>query len=53
MEDWQSHGCPKAEAYLNRYTKTLIEDIKPNDESFAIIEKGEAFITRNLRCGSG
>ncbi|MGD8295490.1 MAG: trimethylamine methyltransferase family protein [Desulfobacterales bacterium] len=48
MEDWQSLGCPKAEAYLSRYTKTLIEDFTPNDESFAIIDKGEAFINRNL-----
>jgi trimethylamine--corrinoid protein Co-methyltransferase len=48
MEDWQSLGCPKAEAYLSRYTKTLIEDVTPNDESFAIIDKGEAFINRNL-----
>ena len=49
MEDWQSSGCPKAEAYLSRYTQTLIEDFTTNDESFAIIEKGEAFIAGNLK----
>jgi hypothetical protein len=48
MEDWQSQGHPRAEAYLSRYAKKLIEDVTPNDESFAIIEKGEAFINRNL-----
>jgi trimethylamine--corrinoid protein Co-methyltransferase len=53
MEDWQSQGCPKAEAYLSRYTKTLIEDFTPNDESSAIIEKGEEFIAENLKSRSG
>jgi trimethylamine:corrinoid methyltransferase-like protein len=46
MEDWQSQGHPRAEAYLSQFTNTLIEDLNPNDESFAIIENGEAFIIR-------
>jgi hypothetical protein len=45
MEDWQSQGYPKAAAYLSRLTKTLIESLNPNDESFAIIEKGDAFLS--------
>jgi len=49
MEDWQSHGYPKAEDHLSRFTKVLIEDLKPSDECFAMIEKGEAFIIRNLK----
>jgi trimethylamine:corrinoid methyltransferase-like protein len=53
MEDWQSQGYPKAEAYLSRYTKTLIENLNPSDESLAMIEKGEAFIARNLKSRSG
>jgi hypothetical protein len=48
MEDWQSQGHPRAEAHLSRFTKTLIDGLNPNDESFAIIEKGEEFINRNL-----
>ena len=51
MEDWQSQGYPKAEAYLSQFTKTLIEDLKPSDECFAMIEKGEAFIATNLKTG--
>jgi len=27
----------------------MIEDLSISDESFAMIEKGEAFITRNLK----
>ena len=46
MENWQSQGSPRAEAYLSRFTKSLIEDLDSNDESLAMIEKGEAFITR-------
>lgn len=49
MEDWSSDGCPKAENYLSRYTNDMIEDLSISDESFAMIEKGEAFITRNLK----
>ena len=48
MEDWQSQGHPRAEVYLSQFTKTLIDGLNPSDESFAIIEKGEAFINRNL-----
>jgi trimethylamine:corrinoid methyltransferase-like protein len=46
MEDWSSDGCPKAENYLSRYTNDMIEDLSISDESFAMIEKGEAFIAR-------
>jgi trimethylamine--corrinoid protein Co-methyltransferase len=46
MEDWQSHGHPKAEDYLGEFTKDLIKDLKPDDEGFAMIEKGESFINR-------
>ncbi len=46
MEDWSSDGCPKAENYLSRYTNDMIEDLSIRDESFAMIEKGEAFIAR-------
>ena len=49
MEDWSSDDCPKAENYLSRYTNDMIEDLSISDESFAMIEKGEAFITRNLK----
>ncbi len=52
MEDWQTQGFPKTEAYLSRYTVGLIEDFKRSDESDAILEKGEAFIISNLKPGS-
>ena len=37
---------------LPENTKSLIEDHDASDESFAIIEKGEAFIIRYLKSGS-
>jgi trimethylamine--corrinoid protein Co-methyltransferase len=48
MEDWQSQDNPKAEDYLSQYTKELIESFPPDDQSLAIIEKGEALISNNL-----
>ncbi len=47
MEDWQSQGYPKSEAYLSQFTKTLIEDLDASEESLEMIEKGEAFIARH------
>lgn len=44
MEDWNSDGCPTAEKYLSRYTRDMIAELEPNDESLGIIEKGEAYI---------
>lgn len=52
MEEWQALGHPKAEAYLSRYANNLINGLKPDDESYAMIEKGEAFIIKKNKISS-
>jgi trimethylamine:corrinoid methyltransferase-like protein len=46
LEDWQAKGCPRAEEVLRRYTKQLIDGLKPPDGHEELTERGEAFIER-------
>lgn len=46
MEDWQSDGYPKAENYLSQYTQEMTDSFIRGNESTAIIEKGNAFLSR-------
>ena len=46
MEDWQSAECPTAENYLRQYTRDMIDSFIGEDEKTAIIEKGNAFLSR-------
>ena len=46
MEDWQDQGNPKAGDYLSQYTEELTENLRHDDKSLAIIEKGETFIAK-------
>jgi trimethylamine--corrinoid protein Co-methyltransferase len=46
LEDWQAKGGPRAEEVLRRYTKQLIDGLKPPDGHEELTERGEAFIER-------
>jgi hypothetical protein len=44
LEEWQARGCPRADHVLRRYTRQLIDELKPPPDHADLIARGEAFI---------
>ncbi len=46
LEKWESRGRPKAEQFLRKHTRKLLEDCQPPGDHDELIAKGEAFINQ-------
>jgi trimethylamine--corrinoid protein Co-methyltransferase len=46
LEEWQSKGSPRAEEQLRRYTRQLLNQVRPPEDYADLIARGEAFIRR-------
>ena len=46
LEDWQTRGCPQADALLRRYTTEIISGLKAPDDHAELMAKGLEFIRK-------